>query len=88
MGSCAGRFGRLPQANALGDEEGRDELQDQTSRATMGSHRRQAEPPLGLRVHRACVRYARRGFADRRGELGFKLLRQGRKIILFFSFQK
>jgi hypothetical protein len=36
---------------------------------------------LGLRMHRARVRDARRRFADRSGELGFKRLRQGRKII-------
>lgn len=54
----------------------------------MGSHRRQAEPSLGLRMYRARIRDAGWRFADRRGELGFKRLREGQKIILFFSFQK
>jgi hypothetical protein len=31
---------------------------------------------LGLRMYRACVRDAGGSFADRRGELGFKRLRE------------
>jgi len=88
MGSRAGCVGRLSKADVVRNEKGRDELQDQTSRTKMGAHRGKAEPSLGLRVHRARVRYARRRFADRSGELVSKRLREGRKIISFFSFQK
>ena len=66
MGSRAGCFRGLQKTNVERDEERCDELQDQTGRTAMGSHRRTPEPSLGLRMYRARVRYACRRFADRR----------------------